>query len=77
MEGVAIGRKIDVSVHHSLEALTSTLMRMFGLRDEYQDRFKLTYQDREGDWMLAEDVPWRTFVRSLKCLKLIRCRGRG
>ncbi|KAK8715922.1 hypothetical protein V6N13_043247 [Hibiscus sabdariffa] len=77
MEGVAIGRKIDASVHHSLEALTSTLMRMFGLRDEYRDRFKLTYQDREGDWMLAEDVSWRTFVRSLKCLKLIRCRGRG
>ncbi|GMI92807.1 hypothetical protein HRI_002950000 [Hibiscus trionum] len=75
MEGVAIARKVDVSVHHSFEALTSTVMRMFSIPDEYRESFKLTYQDREGDWLLAEDVPWRTFVRSLKCLKLIRCRS--
>ncbi|XVF48063.1 hypothetical protein PTKIN_Ptkin03bG0160600 [Pterospermum kingtungense] len=75
MEGVAIARKIDLSVHNSFETLTSTLMRMFGISDENWKSFKLTYQDREGDWLLAEDVPWRTFIRSLKCLKLIRSRG--
>ncbi|XWS72953.1 hypothetical protein CRYUN_Cryun02cG0083700 [Craigia yunnanensis] len=75
MEGVAIARKIDLSVHHSFETLTSTLMRMFGISNENWKYFKLTYQDREGDWLLAEDVPWRTFIRSLKCLKLIRSRG--
>ena len=31
MEGVAIARKVDLSVHHSFETLTSTLMRMFGI----------------------------------------------
>lgn len=31
IEGVAIARKIDLSVHHSFETLTSTLMRMFGI----------------------------------------------
>ncbi|XWS70725.1 hypothetical protein CRYUN_Cryun03dG0072100 [Craigia yunnanensis] len=74
-EGVAIARKIDLSVHHSFETLTSTLMRMFGITDENWRSFKLTYQDREGDWLFAEDVPWRTFIRSLKCLKLIRSKG--
>ncbi|XWS27037.1 hypothetical protein CRYUN_Cryun26dG0081500 [Craigia yunnanensis] len=75
MEGVAIARKIDLSVHHSFETLTSTLMRMFGISDKNWKSIKLIYQDREGDWLLAEDVPWRTFIRSLKCLKLIRSRG--
>ncbi|KAK8351176.1 hypothetical protein V6Z12_A05G015800 [Gossypium hirsutum] len=75
MEGVPIARKIDLSVHHSFEGLTNTLMRMFGISDGNRKSFKLTYQDREGDWLLAEDVPWRTFIRSLKCLKLIRSRG--
>ncbi|XVF88342.1 hypothetical protein PTKIN_Ptkin19aG0043200 [Pterospermum kingtungense] len=74
MEGVGIGRKVDLGVHHSFETLTSTLMRMFGISDENWKSFKLTYQDTEGDWLLAEDVPWRTFIRSLKCLKLIKNR---
>ncbi|XP_022751672.1 auxin-responsive protein IAA20-like [Durio zibethinus] len=75
MEGIAIARKIDLSVHHSFETLTSTLMGLFDISDENWKGFKLTYQDIEGDWLLAEDVPWRTFIRSSKCLKLIRSRG--
>ncbi|KAE8718940.1 AUX/IAA transcriptional regulator family protein, putative isoform 2 [Hibiscus syriacus] len=73
MEGNAIARKIDISVHRSFESLTATLMRMFDICDEHlQKSFKIAYQDREGDWLLAEDVPWRTFIRCLKCIKLIR-----
>lgn len=30
MEGVAIGRKVDVSLHHSFQTLTETLLDMFG-----------------------------------------------
>jgi auxin-responsive protein IAA len=26
---------------------------------ENSSNYRLTYQDREGDWLLAEDVPWR------------------
>ncbi|KAK8523547.1 hypothetical protein V6N13_113493 [Hibiscus sabdariffa] len=73
MEGNAIARKIDLSVHGSFESLSSTLMRMFDIPEEHwQKSFKLAYQDKEGDWLLAENVPWRTFTRSLKCIKLIR-----
>ncbi|TYH08792.1 hypothetical protein ES288_A07G045000v1 [Gossypium darwinii] len=75
MEGNAIARKIDISLHHSFESLTTTLMRMFDISDENgQKSFKLTYLDREGDWLLAEDVRWRNFIRSLKYIKLIRSR---
>ncbi|KAE8730744.1 transcription factor MYB82-like [Hibiscus syriacus] len=58
-EGVGIARKIDIGVHRSFETLTTTLMTMFDILDENLKCFKLAYQDKEGDRLLAEDVPWR------------------
>ncbi|XP_062078110.1 auxin-responsive protein IAA29-like [Humulus lupulus] len=72
MEGVAIARKIDLNLHTSFNTLTHTLMDMFGKCPEDSVNYKLTYQDREGDWLLAQDVPWRTFIRSVQRLKLLR-----
>ncbi|KAH0649888.1 hypothetical protein KY284_029800 [Solanum tuberosum] len=72
MEGVGIARKIDLSLFHSYNTLTDTLISMFGKSKENGDVYKLTYQDKEGDWLLAGDVPWRTFVGSVQRLKLIR-----
>ncbi|PON99825.1 AUX/IAA protein [Trema orientale] len=69
MEGVAIARKVDLNLHTSFQTLMDTLMDMFA---KYSDNYKLTYQDREGDWLLAQDVPWRTFIRSVQRLKLLR-----
>ncbi|XP_073136788.1 auxin-responsive protein IAA12-like isoform X2 [Henckelia pumila] len=34
--------------------------------------FVLTYEDKEGDWMLVGDVPWEMFLRSLKRLRITR-----
>lgn len=61
MEGVGIARKIDLSLHHSFETLVRTLMHMFDKCEMDSDNYKLTYQDREGDWLLADDqdVSWR------------------
>ncbi|KAJ8557867.1 hypothetical protein K7X08_004633 [Anisodus acutangulus] len=62
MEGVAIGRKIDLSLYNSYQLLTNTLLQMFSKSDQSCDKndacFTLSYQDKEGDWMLAGDVPW-------------------
>ncbi|KAH0643773.1 hypothetical protein KY290_033785 [Solanum tuberosum] len=61
MEGVPIGRKVDIRLYHSYQLLTQNLLQMFS---KYQNsgnnstRFTILYQDREGDWMLAGDVPW-------------------
>ncbi|KAF8393173.1 hypothetical protein HHK36_021414 [Tetracentron sinense] len=81
MEGVGIGRKIDLNLHRSYQTLTVTLISMFekyqksvrGTKDGTQ--YTLTYQDREGDWLLAGDVPWQTFIRSVKRLKIQRNNG--
>lgn len=29
-----------------------------------KEEVKLTYQDQEGDWLLATDVPWGYFSNS-------------
>ncbi|KAL3585474.1 hypothetical protein D5086_012341 [Populus alba] len=59
MEGVGIARKIDVSLYRCFPTLKHTLLDMFGICHENSSNYSLTYQDREGDWLLAEDVPWR------------------
>ncbi|KAL5771437.1 hypothetical protein ACOSP7_015591 [Xanthoceras sorbifolium] len=73
MEGVAITRKIDLSLHDSFQTLTNTLMAKFGSwHHEDSKSYKLSYQDKEGDWLLAQDVPWRTFIRTVQRLKLLK-----
>ncbi|PRQ25707.1 putative transcription factor interactor and regulator AUX-IAA family [Rosa chinensis] len=34
--------------------------------------FALTYEDKEGDWMLVGDVPWGMFLCSVKRLRIMR-----
>ncbi|XP_047951875.1 auxin-responsive protein IAA31-like isoform X2 [Salvia hispanica] len=68
MEGIGIARKINLGIFGSYQALTAALMAMFGKRREM---YKLTYRDKEGDWLLAGDVPWE-FVRSVRRLKLLK-----
>ncbi|KAM1359786.1 hypothetical protein ACFX11_046746 [Malus domestica] len=31
-----------------------------------------TYEDRDGDWMLVGDVPWKMFVETCKRLRLMK-----
>ncbi|KAH9602802.1 hypothetical protein KSS87_009289 [Heliosperma pusillum] len=124
MDGVAIGRKVDLTAHASYESLAQTLEEMFtnnaaervnchycspettfrcdehmgkGLLISYPCKesnaeelilmpkvtrpsklldgtsdFVLTYEDKDGDWMLVGDVPWGMFVTSVKRLKIMR-----
>lgn len=100
MEGVAIARKVDLTLHHSYPSLKNALITMFthckfystfpdisktqlfnypkkrfffsfflpyrkltftadGKCNEDIESYTLTYQDKEGDWLLAGDVPWK------------------
>lgn len=34
--------------------------------------YVLTYEDRDGDWMLVGDVPWEMFIDSCKKLKIMK-----
>ncbi|KAL1188846.1 Auxin-responsive protein IAA10 [Cardamine amara subsp. amara] len=34
--------------------------------------YMITYQDKDGDWMLAGDVPWQMFLGSVKRLRIMK-----
>ncbi|KAE8684598.1 Auxin-responsive protein IAA11 [Hibiscus syriacus] len=93
MDGIPIGRKVDLNAPESYEKLAKTLEEMFlettprsrarqhdvtnkttrhsKLLDGSYD-FVLTYEDREGDWMLVGDVPWEMFGSLVKRLRIVR-----
>ncbi|GMI66412.1 indole-3-acetic acid inducible 11 [Hibiscus trionum] len=98
MDGIPIGRKVDLNAHESYEKLAKTLEDMFlesapsvsqvgsrGLEHGMTNKltrtlklldvssdFALTYEDKEGDWMLVGDVPWEMFLSSVKRLRIMR-----
>ncbi|RAL43442.1 hypothetical protein DM860_012583 [Cuscuta australis] len=94
MDGVMIGRKVDLAAHSNYNSLARTLDDMFFIKTtgaEYlipeekkatteeapglldgSSEFVLTYEDKEGDWMLVGDVPWEIFVCSVKRLRIAR-----
>ncbi|XP_019178496.1 PREDICTED: auxin-responsive protein IAA13-like [Ipomoea nil] len=95
MDGVMIGRKVDLGAHANYEDLAGTLDEMFFMptttghtRCEEKNamtdaaacprpldgssEFVLTYEDKDGDWMLVGDVPWEIFVCSVKRLRIVR-----
>ncbi|KAI4345899.1 hypothetical protein L6164_012985 [Bauhinia variegata] len=92
MDGIRIGRKVDLNSHSSYETLAQTLEDMFlrpataanqtgGEKEQATKPFKLldgtsdfvlTYEDKEGDWMLVGDVPWRMFLSSVRRLRIMR-----
>ncbi|KAJ7958783.1 Auxin-responsive protein [Quillaja saponaria] len=75
MEGVAITRKINLRLFNSYLTLTNTLISMFAKYqkcDKYEASYTLTYQDTGGDWLLAGDVPWQSFIDSVQRLEMLR-----
>ncbi|KAL0724058.1 hypothetical protein Bca4012_038657 [Brassica carinata] len=92
MDGVIIGRKVDLNALDSYEALAKILEQMFfhtpssvtttrcketrgsELLDGSSE-YIITYQDKDGDWMLVGDVPWLMFIGSVKRLRIMRRSG--
>ncbi|XP_061361784.1 auxin-responsive protein IAA4 [Gastrolobium bilobum] len=80
MEGIPIGRKLNLLAHHSYDELVKALGHMFrtiilcpNLQPLSSGNFHvLTYEDQEGDWMMVGDVPWEMFLTSVKRLKITR-----
>ncbi|KAK9672126.1 hypothetical protein RND81_12G078400 [Saponaria officinalis] len=80
MQGIPIGRKLNLLAHHGYPSLISTLSHMFNTPILFQDlichssleeNHILTYEDKEGDWMMVGDVPWELFLTTVKRLKIV------
>ncbi|GAU40566.1 hypothetical protein TSUD_35830 [Trifolium subterraneum] len=81
MEGIPIGRKLNLLAHGCYEELVNTLEQMFdttilwgtGMDGMQSERCHvLTYEDGEGDLIMVGDVPWEMFLSSVKRLKITR-----
>ncbi|VVB06583.1 unnamed protein product [Arabis nemorensis] len=80
MEGVPIGRKIDLLSLNGYHDLITTLDYMFNASILWAEEEEmcsekshvLTYADKEGDWMMVGDVPWEMFLSSVRRLKISR-----
>uniref|UniRef100_A0A0E0JH99 Auxin-responsive protein n=1 Tax=Oryza punctata TaxID=4537 RepID=A0A0E0JH99_ORYPU len=85
MEGVPIGRKLDLLLLDGYDSLLIKLCHMFKTPITYADVMEchqqvpghkaahvLTYEDQDGDWMMVGDVPWELFLSSVKKLRIAR-----
>ncbi|XP_047328094.1 auxin-induced protein 22D-like [Impatiens glandulifera] len=78
MDGAPYLRKIDLRVYKSYNELLKSLETMFkctiGMCCERSEgcEYVATYEDKDGDWMLAGDVPWEMFITSCKRLRVMK-----
>ncbi|CAO2207932.1 unnamed protein product [Urochloa humidicola] len=85
MEGVPIGRKLDLLLLDGYDSLLAKLRHMFKTPITYADVMEyhqriprekaahvLTYEDQDGDWMMVGDVPWELFLACVKKLRIAR-----
>ncbi|KAI3982724.1 hypothetical protein MKX01_010207 [Papaver californicum] len=71
MDGAPYLQKIDLNVHKSYSELAvafEKLFRSFGTG--HDSEYISIYEDKEGDWMLVGDVPYKMFTESCKRLRI-------
>ncbi|CAI0423230.1 unnamed protein product [Linum tenue] len=75
LDGAPYLRKVDLKTYTNYKGLSSGLEKMFCsftfgtlLGSEYV----LTYEDKDGDWMLVGDVPWEMFTETCRRLRIMK-----
>lgn len=68
MQGVAVGRAVDLTILDGYDELICELERMFDIKGELQTRNKwaVVFTDDEGDMMLVGDDPWQEFCNMVR-----------
>ncbi|XP_022738380.1 auxin response factor 9-like isoform X2 [Durio zibethinus] len=68
MQGVAIGRAVDLGMLEGYDQLIDELERLFHIKGELRPRNKweIVYTDDEGDMMLVGDDPWLEFCNMVR-----------
>lgn len=69
MEGMAVGRAVDLTRLHGYDDLCCKLEEMFDIQGELSaslKKWKLVYTDDEDDMMLVGDDPWNEFCSMVK-----------
>nr|CAD1821447.1 unnamed protein product [Ananas comosus var. bracteatus] len=78
MDGAPYLRKLDLKVYKGYEELRGALQAMFkcfssvGMEGSDEYEYAITYEDKDGDWMLVGDVPWEMFISSCKRMRIMK-----
>uniref|UniRef100_A0ACD5VFF4 Uncharacterized protein n=1 Tax=Avena sativa TaxID=4498 RepID=A0ACD5VFF4_AVESA len=81
MDGAPYLRKVDLKTYKNYKDLSVGLEKMFigfstgkdGVSENKKDgEYVLTYEDKDGDWMLVGDVPWEMFTESCRRLRVMK-----
>ncbi|KAL6495886.1 Iaa15p [Orobanche gracilis] len=87
VDGAPYLRKVDLEIYTSYQQLMASLEEMFTclsfticnvvnerkiMDNANGTEYVPTYEDRDGDWMLVGDVPWKMFAESCKRLRLVK-----
>ncbi|KAK1643411.1 hypothetical protein QYE76_061216 [Lolium multiflorum] len=76
MDGAPYLRKVDLRTYGGYGELRAALDRLFGCFSSPDagaaGQFAVAYEDKDGDLMLAGDVPWDMFICSCKRLRIMR-----
>ncbi|XP_045794323.1 auxin response factor 18-like [Trifolium pratense] len=68
MQGVAVGRAVDLTALHGYGELIDELEKLFDIKGHIKPRNKweIVFTDDEGDMMLVGDDPWPEFCNMVK-----------
>ncbi|XP_057442399.1 auxin-responsive protein IAA9-like isoform X2 [Lotus japonicus] len=69
MDGAPYLRKVDLKNYSTYAELSSALEKMFSC---FTIENVLTYEDKDGDWMLVGDVPWKMFIDTCRRLRIMK-----
>lgn len=58
-EGTPFLRKVDLGMVKGYGDLVGAMEKLFGRPIGCSSECTITYEDRDGDWMLVGDVPWK------------------
>ncbi|XP_064982789.1 auxin-induced protein 22D-like isoform X2 [Musa acuminata AAA Group] len=75
MDGAPYLRKVDLRVYTGYKELMEALNDMFkcfSLEGHEESGYAITYEDKDGDWMLVGDVPWEMFISSCKRMRIMK-----
>ncbi|XVF34770.1 hypothetical protein REPUB_Repub18cG0087400 [Reevesia pubescens] len=86
VDGAPFLRKVNLECYSNYQDLIRDLENMFTcfiIRDSNKEESKLmdmvkgmeyvpTYEDKDDDWMLVGDVPWKMFIESCKRIRLMK-----
>lgn len=68
MQGVAVGRAVDLTILDGYDKLINELEEMFDIKGQlqYRNKWEIVFTDDEGDMMLVGDDPWPEFCSMVR-----------